>query len=95
VGVLTVVDLWPRGPSPWLRRHGSRYQSVEGRTSRDIDEDGSLTHDGSAALRVHVHNARRRTNQWGISLGNQTRGSKKLVDLAVCMVGARLGRKIA
>lgn len=62
-------------------------------TAADIDEHGTLTHDGSAALRMHVHNARRRTNPWGVSLGKVTRDSNKLVDLAVCMVGARMGRR--
>lgn len=62
-------------------------------TVKDI-EDGSLTHDGDAALRTHVHNARRRANQWGESLGKVTRDSGNLVDLAVCMVGARMGRRI-
>lgn len=60
-----------------------------------IDEDGSLTHDGSSMLRMHTHNAKRRPNQWGVSLGKATRDSSKLVDLAVCMVGARLGRRLA
>lgn len=64
-------------------------------TARDIDEDATLTHDGSAALRTHVHNARRRPNQWGTSLGKINRDSTYLVDLAVCMVGARMGRRVA
>lgn len=64
-------------------------------TAADIDEHGTLTHDGSAALRMHVHNARRRTNPWGVSLGKVTRDSNKLVDLAVCMVGARMGWRLA
>jgi len=63
-------------------------------TAKDIDEDGALSHDGDAALRMHTHNARRRSNQWGVSLGKVTRDSNKLVDLAVCMVGARMGRRI-
>lgn len=71
------------------------FTEMAGRVARDIDEDASLIHDGSSALRVHTHNARRRSNQWGVSLGKVTRDSGKLVDLAVCMVGARLGRKIA
>jgi len=62
-------------------------------TATDI-QDGNLTWDGDAGLRLHVHNARRRTNQWGESLGKVTRDSDKLVDLAVCMVGARMGRRI-
>jgi hypothetical protein len=46
-------------------------------------------------LRIHVHNARRRPNKWGVSLGKVNRDSRKLVDLAVCMVGARMGRRLA
>lgn len=65
----------------------------------DIDEwdgesDPPLTHDGDPMMRVHVHNARRRVNQWGVSLGKQTRDSKNLVDHAVTMVGARMGRRL-
>ena len=63
--------------------------------AQEIDEDGTLTHDGDPALRMHVHNARRRPNPWGTSLGKISRGSGKLVDLAVCMVGARMGRRLA
>lgn len=60
-----------------------------------VDEEQSITHDGDTALRLHVHQARRRPNQWGVSLGKENRDSKKLVDLAVCMVGAQLGRRLA
>ena len=45
-----------------------------------------------AVLRRHIHNAKRRPNQWGYSLGKDTRNSPRKVDLAVCLVGARLGR---
>jgi hypothetical protein len=64
------------------------------RTAKAIDEDASLTWDGDPMLRLHVHNARRRPNQWGVSIGKQSRGSSKLVDFAVSMVGARLGRRL-
>jgi hypothetical protein len=60
-----------------------------------IEEDMTLSHDGTAMLRSHVHNAKRRPNQWGTSLSKATRSSTHLVDLAVCMVGARLGRRLA
>lgn len=66
--------------------------------ARWIDEEGlngPLRHDGTAMLRSHVHNARRRPNAWGVSLGKVTRDSNKLVDLAVCMVGAVMGARIA
>lgn len=64
-------------------------------TSHDIEEDGSLTHDGNAALRMHVHNAKRRPNQWGVTIGKASRDSSNLIDLAFCMIGARLGRRLA
>ncbi|MET8648420.1 terminase [Nocardia aurea] len=63
-------------------------------TARAIDDDGTLSHDGDAGLRMHVHNAKRRPNQWGVSLGKENRDSMKLVDLAVTMVGALLGRRL-
>lgn len=65
------------------------------RVAHEIDEDATLSHDGDSVLRTHVHNARRRPNQWGVSLGKQNRDSRKLVDLAVCMVGAKLGARLA
>lgn len=67
------------------------------RTAAAIDDDEHtepLTWDGSPMLRQHVHNARRRPNQWGVSIGKQSRSSSKLVDFAVGIVGARLGRRL-
>lgn len=63
-------------------------------TAREIDVEGSLTHDGNLILRRHVHQARRRPNNWGISLSKATRSSKKHIDAATGMVGARMGRRI-
>lgn len=66
--------------------------------ARWVDEEGAmgpLRHDGNPILRTHVHNARMRPNPWGTSLGKVTRDSSKLVDLAVCMVGAIMGARIA
>jgi len=66
-------------------------------TAAEIDGSDAtpmLTHDGDSILRMHVHNARRRPNQWGVSLSKETRDSSKLVDMAVAMVGARLGRRL-
>lgn len=57
--------------------------------------DTTWRHDGSPKLRLHVHNARRRPNQWGVSLGKATRDSNRHVDLAVCMVGSVMGARAA
>ncbi|QXW04020.1 terminase [Rhodococcus globerulus] len=53
-----------------------------------------FTHDAHSGLTLHVQHAKRRPNPWGFTLGKKTRDSNDLVDLAVCMVGARLGRRM-
>ena len=80
---------------PGGRERMRLFTEQAGECVQAIDDDATLTHDGNATLRVHVHNARRRPNEWGMSLGKATRSSTDLVDLAVCMVGALMGRRIA
>ncbi len=79
---------------PGGRERNRAFTEAAERTAADVDEDQSLTHDGDSMLRVHVQNARRRVNPWGVSLGKRTRDSSQLVDLAVAMVGARMGRRL-
>lgn len=78
---------------PGGRERVRELTEVAMQTAQAIDVDGSLTWDGNPILRAHVHNARRRPNQFGVSLGKRSRDSSKLVDYAVSMVGARLGRR--
>src|SRR5690625_1497905 len=62
-------------------------------TEADI-EDESLTHDGDARLRTHVLNARRQPTKAGASIAKEHRESRKKIDLAVCMIGARMVRRL-
>lgn len=78
---------------PGGRERNRAFTEAAEATAAAIDEEQSLTHDGHPMLRVHVQNARRRANSWGVSLGKRTRDSSQLVDLAVAMVGARMGRR--
>lgn len=80
---------------PGAKRRNQLFTEAAMQTALDIDEEGTLTHDGDPMLRLHVHNARRRPNQWGVSLGKVNRSSKHRVDYAVTMVGARMGRMLA
>lgn len=84
-----------RMSQPGAVRRNQAFTEAAMQTAIDIDEEATLTHDGDPMLRNHVHNARRRPNQWGVSLGKTNRSSKHLVDYAVTMVGARMGRTIA
>lgn len=61
----------------------------------DEEENPPFSHDGDYRLRQHVHKAKRRPNEWGISLGKVSRDSLDKVDLAVAMVGAVMGAQIA
>lgn len=56
--------------------------------------EGNFPHDGHYTLRDHVRNARRRPNQWGVSIGKATMTSAKKIDTAVCAIGARMLRRM-
>ena len=74
------------------RRRQQQFTEAVGFTYEDILER-RLVHDGHRVLRQHVINARRRTNAWGVTIGKEHRESARKVDLAVCMVGARMLRR--
>jgi hypothetical protein len=57
-------------------------------------EEHTLKHDGDGRLRTHVRNAKRYPNRYGLSLWKGHRESARKVDLAVCMVGARMLRRL-
>jgi hypothetical protein len=56
--------------------------------------DKAFTQDGNYILRSHVANARRRPNQYGVSIGKESKDSSRKIDLAVCAIGARMLRRI-
>lgn len=73
--------------------HAREFTLAAQQTAAEI-EHGQLVHDGDKLLRQHVFNSRKRTNKWGTSLGKASRDSKRKVDLAVCVVGARMVRRL-
>jgi len=93
IGHSVLFDMRIRTPGAVGRNMAFTQAAMQ--TARDIDEDKTLTWDGHPILRTHSHQAKRRPNPWGVSLGKVTRDSSKHVDLAVCMVGARMGRRLA
>lgn len=70
-----------------------QFTAAAERAVTDI-EDRALTHDGDLRLRRHAHNAKRYPNRYGVSLWKGHRESDRKVDLAVCMVGARMVRRL-
>jgi hypothetical protein len=75
------------------RRHQETFTDAVKRTHEDVLQR-TLAHDGHKVMRTHVINARRRTNAWGITIGKEHRESARKIDLAVCMVGARMLRRL-
>ena len=57
-------------------------------------EAGEFSIDDHPALSLHLKQARRRPNKWGVSLAKEHRESAKKIDLAVCAVGARMLRRL-
>jgi hypothetical protein len=72
----------------------AEFTAAAMRTTAEISA-GQLSWDGDARLRIHVLNARRYPNRWGVSLWKGARESRRKIDLAVCMVGARMMRRAA
>lgn len=56
--------------------------------------DGLLTHDDNQVLARHVANMRRRPNRWGVSVGKESPDSPLKIDAGVCMIGARMVRRL-
>ncbi|WP_461004708.1 hypothetical protein [Trueperella pyogenes] len=56
--------------------------------------DRAFSHDGDARLRKHVLNAKRYPTKFGLSIAKDHPESRRKMDLAVCMVGARMVRRL-
>jgi hypothetical protein len=69
------------------------FTAAAERTAKDI-EDMDLVWWPDGRLRSHVRNAKRYPNKWGVSLWKGHRESARKIDLAVCMVGARMVRRL-
>ena len=75
------------------RDNARQFASAVGFTLEEI-KSASFTWDGDARLRRHVLNARRYPVQGYVSIAKDNRESKNKIDLAVCMVGARMVRRL-
>lgn len=56
--------------------------------------NAGFRHDGNPILARHIANCRRRPNRWGVSVGKESPSSPLKIDAAVCVVGARMVRRL-
>lgn len=75
------------------RDNAKQFANAVAYTLEEIRSLG-FTHDGDARLRRHVLNARRYPVQGFVSIAKDGRESKNKIDLAICMVGARMVRRM-
>lgn len=71
----------------------AQFTAAAERCALEIEEH-TLLHEGDGRLRAHARNAKRYPNRHGVSLWKGHRESKRKIDLAVCMVGARMVRRM-
>lgn len=92
------IDAVPGGKDPQQIAWDMRSRVMEFTRAAELVEaeirDGLFSHDDHPVLARHVHNLRRRPNRWGVSVGKETRSSPKKVDAGVCMIGARMVRRL-
>lgn len=93
-----LVHAVPGGKDPqaiaWdMRSHVYDFTMACELVEAEIREHG-FTIDGDPRLSRHMINAHRRPNRYGVSISKETRTSEKKIDLAVCLVGARMARRL-
>lgn len=95
---LTVLAL-PGGKDPqpiaWdMRSNVHDFTLAAELVEAEITEVG-FTHDDNPVLTRHVVNMRRRPNRYGVSVGKESPSSARKIDAGVCMIGARMVRRLA
>lgn len=84
----------PTHPIAWdMRGHSYEFAKACEAVEAEII-DRSFTHDGNSALTRHVINARRRPHRDAVGIGKESKDSPRKIDAAVCMIGARMVRRL-
>lgn len=93
-----VIDAVPSGKDPqkvaWdMRGHVREFTHAAELCLAEI-EDGLFKHDDDPRVARHVANCRRRPNRHGVSVGKESPSSPLKVDAGVCVIGARMVRRL-
>lgn len=84
----------PPQPIAWdMRAHVTEFAKAAEACHEEI-ENGDFTHDGDSRIARHVGNAHRHPVRDLISISKESPDSPRKVDGAVCVVGARMVRRI-
>lgn len=84
----------PRSVAWDMRGHQYEFARACEAAESDI-LDASFTIDGHPVLMRHLANCRRRSYRDAVSVGKESPKSAKKIDAAVCLIGARMLRRVA
>lgn len=98
------LRVWAQGTARSDKGHAVLFDMSARDVSRKFAEavaytlaeirSGAFTYDADARLRKHILNARRYPIQGVVSISKESRESRRKIDLAICMVGARYVRRL-
>lgn len=92
--VMAVPSGRPVEPIAWdMRSHAYEFAKAAEMVRQEI-EDREFTHDGHPATSRHVANARAKAYRDAVTVGKETPSSALKVDAAVCVIGARMVRRL-
>lgn len=93
LGQRLVVKASPRHAVAWDMRGRLQQFTQACERLHDAIVERQVTNDGAARMRQHFHNARRRPNRYGVSVGKDHRESARKIDSVPAAVLARLARQ--
>ncbi len=88
-----LVKASPRHAIAWDMRTLKKETTIEVERLYDEIVEMAFRHDGHPLVRQHFHNARRRPDKWGVSVGKEHRESARKVDGVFSTVLARAARR--
>jgi hypothetical protein len=84
----------PPQPIAWdMRGHSYDFAKATEACLEEITNQ-AFTHDGHSATTRHIGNARRRPYRDAVAIGKESPDSPRKIDAAVCVIGARMVRRI-
>lgn len=93
-----LVHAVPEGKDPQPIAWDMRTRTYDFTLACELTEaeivEGAFRHDGDSRVTRHAGNARRRPNRFGASIGKESPDSPKKIDAAVCVIGARMVRRL-
>lgn len=88
------VSATAKHPIAWDMRARNQDFTIKGaERMQDAIIVKAFRHDGDPRVRQHVHNARRRPNNWGVSFGKEHRESDRKIDALPAGILARMARQ--